>query len=362
MSSPMKSPSDRDPRVGLLLAVVGIALAWMGVAGWSDSAGTDDPTAKSPATGRPPAAVTRMSPDAPVSSIPLRADTPSVPASKPTDRSETTKVMVDLACAVEVHAPHVRGKFQLVSWPASGRGELSQWVDIHDGTLAMAWQLPAKKTDGEALRHEARLLVQGYAPTDVSFLTLGQGPSGICLPSPIVLEPTGTAVTGTVRLADGSPAERAIVEGCGARARAAEDGSYVLVPFELPCEVFARHAPGSGDRTPAKAVDGEGGRDILVDFTVERPPELDPGVAFERTEDGGVTITRATFEVAQWKELHLGTRLLAFGDVAVQDMTDEEIVEAMVFLDEPIQVRHVFQTVEGEEMSTDAVIEVLADN
>ena len=133
-----------------------------------------------------------------------------------------------------------------------------------------------------------------------------------------------------------------IVEGCGTRARVSDDGSYVLVPFELPCELFARHAPGTASRTPAKNVEDAGGNDVLIDFVVDVPSEADTGVMLERREDGGVYVSRATFEVSQWEQLHLGSQLLAVGDTAAHELTDAELSDALVYLAEPIHIRQFF--------------------
>ena len=162
MSEQLKKSPEVDPRMGLILACVGLALAWIGLSGGSDtSASASEPAVVPAASARQPLTVTRMEAGGMLQPDVLSVDTPSVPASKPTDRSEVTKVAVMLSCPVELPETSVRGKVRLLSWPASEGGELQQWVDINDGVMSLQWQLPAKKTDGEALRHEARLLVPG---------------------------------------------------------------------------------------------------------------------------------------------------------------------------------------------------------
>ena len=93
-------------------------------------------------------------------------------------------------------------------------------------------------------------------------------------------------MVGIVRFQDGSPAEGAIINGCGTRVIAGSDGSYFLFPWETePCSLQARHAPGSAAESAPLQVDLTTPEDQILDFIVEKPDQPDPGVEIFRTDD-----------------------------------------------------------------------------
>jgi hypothetical protein len=293
----------------------------------------------------------------------------NIPAQEPATRKDLRGIRVKLSCEVDITGPPVKGHVWLVSWPGSGRDDPSKYTVTHrtvryamqiaDGVMTFKTSIAGIQTDGEHLRHTADLMVPGYAATRFEFLTPPDDGPSICVQSPIQLQPATHAVVGTVRLTDGSPAADAIVEGCDARTRTDSEGTYFLVPRALPCALLARHAPGTATQSDPQTVEAYGAEDLVMDFTVEVPETPNPGVTLRRNEDGIATIWSLPSGVKQWNRLTIGTHLLRVGDVPTNELSDEEVLMAMVSLDEPLRIYQEFQTYEGEVLTTESDIEAL---
>ena len=292
---------------------------------------------------------------------------PSLAAQEPKSRQDMRLMEVDLECAVDVTGPPIRAEVWLVSWPGSGRDDPSTYqlnhrpvrdrARIEDGVMNFSSGIMAIKTDGEAVRHTADLMVPGYGATRFEFITPDNNGPSTCVQSPIQLQPPEQLVVGTVRYADGSPATRARVEGCDSRARTDTDGSYSLVPRSFPCALIARHAPGTATQSPAQQIEAFDTTDLVVDFIVEEPATPDPGMTLSRDGSGIATIETLTFGLEQWAEVGIGAKLLMVGEIPTSALSDEEVLRAMVSLDQPIFVSNEFITVDGEVTETKLVIE-----
>lgn len=294
---------------------------------------------------------------------------PSIPAQEPETRQDIRGMEVDLECEIDMTGPPVRAEVWLVSWPGSGRDDPSTYqinqrpirdpAWIEDGFMTFSSGIVGIKTNGESVRHTADLMVPGYGATRFEFITPDNNGPSACVQSPIKLQAPEHAVVGTVQYEDGSPATRAIVEGCDSRARTDADGAYLLVPRSFPCALIARHAPGTATQSPPQAIEAFEEKDLVVDFVVEVPKTPDPGMTLSRNESGIATIETLTGGIKQWDALVIGTELRMVGEVPTSELSDEDVLAAMVSLEQPILIYQEFITVDGEVIENKTVIEAL---
>lgn len=277
---------------------------------------------------------------------------------------------VPLVCTIEppVAGAAVKGKAHPVTWPGPDHEpqeggpphpSIPYTVTIDGGVLTSKTSLPAVDAGDAPLRHIARLVVPGFAPTEFSFITSGPDQPAVCA-GPIQLEAAASGVVGTVRRSDGSPAEGAIVAGCGARAVAGGDGAYFLLPRAAErCALRARHAPGSVAQTDPQQVDPLADEDPVVDFVVDVPERPSPGVEIFRTDDDEVWARPDDPDVPWASELHFGARILRVGDTPAHELSDDELWRAMVHLDQPVQVQQTFETEDGQSVRSNVTVSEL---
>lgn len=310
---------------------------------------------------RAAAATTSEGPERTVSRPDDDAPEPTDDASlavQPQEGEAWSLLRVPLVCQVEpvVAGPPVVGDATPVTWPGPDHDPqpdglvypaVPMRVTVGAGELTGTTFLPVVDSGGDPTRHVARLVLPGFAPTRFSFVTTGPDQPATC-DGPVQLVAAAGGVVGVVRFEDGSPAEGAIVDGCGTRVIAGSDGTYFLLPrAEGACSLRARHAPGSAAESALQSFDPLAPGDHVLDFVVAVPDQADPGVEIFRTDDGEVW-GRPEGQVPWSRALFSGARILRVGDVPADELSDEELLEAMVRLDQPVHVEQYFETEDGE--------------
>lgn len=117
---------------------------------------------------------------------------------------------------------------------------------------------------------EGTLRVEGFAPRAVRWSDALDGPvQGGCEPDVVTLEPSSTAIVGTVRHARG---REVTVEVCGTPTVLDGDHFYADATPGEPCDVVVRRHFGVTQWDDARQVHPEPGRDLEVDFDV---PDID---------------------------------------------------------------------------------------
>jgi len=263
-----------------------------------------------------------------------------------------------LTCEVEppVVGPPVVGEATPVTWPGADHDPqpdgvaypaIPMRITVDAGEATGTTFLPVLDSGGERIRHVARLVLPGFAPTEFTFVTTGPDQPITC-DGPIELGAAAHGVVGVVRFQDGSPAEGAIVDGCGTRVITGSGGDYFLLPrAEEPCSLRARHAPGTAAESAPERVDPAASEDLVLDFVVEMPDQPDPGLEIFRTEDGEVWARPG--DSGPWaRKLYSGARILRVGDVPADSLSDEELLRAMVHLDEAVHIQQYFESEDGE--------------
>ena len=374
-----KSTLGVDPRLGLVLAFAGVAVVWLTLGiGNGDSASTPTRSADSTSgqSGRSHTLpVRRLSSDQN-----RRADapnpldlTPHVAARAPAEDEQTRNRRVDLACRVEPALPASKAIVRHISWPGQGRYEMpapdegdsplrfqapTHRLTIRAGVLEGSFHTPSIEAEGMHIKHEAELLVPGFEPTRFSYLAPGSSGPGLCVPDPVRLEPGGRGVVGEVTRLDGTPVAGAVVEGCGSRAQADEDGSYFLVPVDDgDCALTARLAWGAIRRSAPKTVQHEVGTDQILDFALEPADQPSTGVMLYRSDKNEIW-GKAMEADGPWHGV-MGNPsvILRVGETLASELSDEEILKALLLLEQPIQVQHRFETADGEELRVNLSID-----
>ena len=287
-------------------------------------------------------------------------------AVQPREGEAWSLVNVPLTCAVEpplVGLPLV-GKSTPLTWPGDDHEPQPDGllypaipidVTVDAGEATATTFLPVLGSGDDPIRHVARLVLPGFAPTEFTFITTGPDQPALC-EEPIQLSTAAQGVVGTVRFQDGSPAEGAIINGCGTRVIAGSDGAYFLLPREQEsCSLQARHAPGSAAESAPLQVDPTTAEDQVLDFVLEMPDQPDPGVEIFRTDDGEIWIRPV--DSGPWaRKLVSGARITHIGDVPADALSDEELNRAMVSLDETVHVEQYFETEDGQDLHVQVAI------
>lgn len=296
-------------------------------------------------------------PTAPPEEKPEPAD--DIPRAVQPGKDEAWSLLrVPLSCEVEppIVGPAVVGEATPVTWPGADHEPQPDGLDypaiplritVDEGEATATTFLPVRDSGGDPIRHVARLVLPGFAPTDFSFVSTGPDQPVTC-EGPIQLVAAAHGVVGTVRLQDGSPAQGAIVHGCGTQVIAGSDGDYFLLPRkDETCGLRARYAPGTAAESDPQQVDPLASEDQVLDFVVEVPAQSDPGVEIFRTDDGEVWIRPD--DSGPWaRKLHSGGRILRVGDVSPDTLSDEELLRALVHLDEAIHLQQYFESEDGQ--------------
>ena len=331
--------------------VVGVAVAWLATGSSEEpDVGPASPEAEATKTSVP--RNTTQVREAPVKEDGAAGEPMDDATVLPSGEEAWSVLRVPLACTVEPGLAGASIVGDVTPDPAptpDGRvpPSIPFRVIVTGAELTGETFLPVIGAGDEPLRHAARLVLPGFAPMDITLLTTGPEQPATCA-GPVQLAAAGEGVVGTVRLEDGSPAEGAIVAGCGTRATAGADGAYFLLPrTREACALRARHAPGSAVRSEPQPVDSDPGEDLVIDFVVTVPERPDPGVEVFRTDEGEVWV-RPTGEVPWADAVAYGARIVRVGDVPPAELSDVELLAAMVRLDETIFIEHAFETEDGQ--------------
>lgn len=351
----MKAADSRRGRASFLAGaclVVGVAVVWLG------TGSSEEPDA---AVAVPETEPTQTSAPRSATQVREMSIKQDGTAGGPEDAAGTVQsqeeepwslLRVPLACTVEPALAGAAVVGKLVPHPGTEPDDgappsIPSRVTLTGADLMGEAVLSVMGSREQPLRHGARLVLPGFAPTELSLLTTGPGQPATCA-RPVQLAAAGGGVVGTVRFEDGSPAEGAIVAGCGTHAVAEGDGAYFLLPrTQEACVLRARHAPGTAARSEPQEVDSDPGEDLVLDFVVEVPERPDPGVEVFRTDEGEVWVRPA--EEVPWADaLASGARIVRVGDVHPAELSDEALLLAMVHLDETITIEQAFETEDGQ--------------
>lgn len=186
--------------------------------------------------------------------------------------------------------------------------------------LGVSLRVPAGVSAG-------RLVLDGYGAMDVQF-SFGDGTTHGNCGGPIRYEQGPAVVSGMVTHADGRPAGKVWVQGCGRRVLTDVDGSYYLEALvEGSCAVQAFRKDGVFTIwSPDVTVQPIGGEDVVADL--ELPPYTTAGLGAEvRNVDDGILILR-TLEgsAAQLAGLRKGDLVLEIDGVPTVELSLQEFV------------------------------------
>lgn len=365
-----QAQSQRWLQVSVLVAIAVVVAFGLGL---MDGPQPDPvPEAPAPAANTPrTVTTTRVAPERGPDPVPVEEEAlepdDDIPRARQPRKGEAWDLLrVPLACAVDppVVGPPVVGEATPVTWPGKDHEPVADGLDypaipmrvtVDKGEATATTFLPVRVSEDTPTRHVARLVLPGFAPTDFSFTSTGPDEPATC-DAPIKLAAAAQGVTGVVSHADGSPAVGAIVAGCGVRVVTGSEGDYFLLPrSEEPCRLRARHAPGSSAESEAVEVDLLSSGDQVLDFVVEVPEQPDPGVEIFRTEEGEVW-GRPSRSGPWERKIPQGVRILQVGEVPANELSDEELLLAMVRLDEAVLIHRVFETEDGQRVQMNTSI------
>ncbi len=347
--------------IGLLAGIAIVAA--LGVLFLSDDPeATPPPALAAPADSiRQTVVTTTAKPERPPATLPDEEPKPedNVPlAVPPRDGEAWALLRVPLRCELvpPIFGPPVVGHATPVTWPGGDHQPqpdgveypvIPMQVTASESEATATTSLPVIDAGTDPVRHVARLVLPGFAPTEFSFISTGVDQPVTC-EEPIELVAAANGVVGIVRLQDGSPAEGAIVDGCGTQVIAGSNGDYFLLPREKrTCGLRARYAPGTTAETAPQRVEPLASEDQVLDFVVEVPAESNPGVEIFRTDDGEVWVRPD--DSGPWaRKIPYGARIFRVGETLANTLSDDELLEAMVRLDETIYLEQYFESEDGE--------------
>jgi hypothetical protein len=365
----MKTP-DSNRRLVAILGAVGLLIGLYWTLSPVDPTAVDEPDMptpqgtvvdRSPSPAAAPPSIEPV-PDPPDSTeAPSDPEDNSVEASQPKADAPWEVLRFSLICDVEPElvGEATEGMMHPVTWPGpeheAQEGGLEYpampaRVTIEGGVAtAKVWLAVVQSTDAP-VRHRSRLVMPGFAPSEFSFLTHGPDSPPECT-APIELISAANGVVGNVRLADGSPVAGAIVEGCNARAVAGQDGDFFLLPrTEDACTLRARHSPGTSVQSATQQVDPSASADQVVDFVVEIPDHPQPGVEITRNDAGEVWVQAEDPDDPWAKYAREPTLIVSVGDIPADSLSDEDLRQAMVELDQVIAIQQHMKSAEGQNL------------
>jgi len=131
------------------------------------------------------------------------------------------------------------------------------------------------------------LAIEGYAPVPISFTQGSPGKPGSCTPEPVVLRVGTATISGMVRNAEGEPAGKVFVEGCGNQALtdAAGDFSMTVSPGGCTLQAFRRDGLLVSVSDPADLLPEDGG-DLIADFALPEVAKGGLGIHIEANDAG----------------------------------------------------------------------------
>lgn len=289
-------------------------------------------------------------------------------AAEPTPEAFALARGVQLTCDVVPTSAAGKAELRHVTWPGPTSWIAPQVgaemvaprhpVTVEDGILTGSLTFPTAAGDA-AVRHEMTLTMDGFAPTTFSFVLHGPEGEADCL-APISLESAARGVVGTVRQPNGAPMVGAVVQGCGARTVTGSDGDYFLLPRDpVPCTLRARDAPGSAALSAPVEVTLTGEDDQVIDFTLTPPDVADPGVQLYRSETGEVWLFTDKPEVPWYTHAQTPGILLSVGDVDATELSDAELLAALVSLAQEVHIQHRFETADGTPVNQNTTVSEL---
>lgn len=351
----MNAGDHRRSRMPVLAGaglLIGVAILWFTTGSSAKPDAGPAGAATGPTTAASPGAPTKVRVAPVTAGEPAGAPEADAREAEPLPEDEWSLLRAPLACTVEPALTGAAVVGELTPHPTPGPDgrvppSIPFRVTVTGAELTGETFLPVVDAGDEPVRHVARLVLPGFAPTELSFITTGPGQAATCA-GPVQLAAAGEGVVGTVRLEDGTPAEGAIVAGCGTRATAGSDGAYFLLPrTQEACALRARHAPGAAAQSEPQAVDSDPGEDLVIDFVVTVPERPDPGVEVFRTDEGEVWV-RPTGAVPWADALPFGARIVRVGDVPPSELSDDALLRTMVHLDETVYIEQAFETEDGQ--------------
>lgn len=177
--------------------------------------------------------------------------------------------------------------------------------------------LPRTISDGSGV-----LAIEGFAPTSIRWDDKG------CSPSPIVLQPPNATVSGVVRNAEGEPAGRVFVEGCGGRAMTDFDGGYSmeLLPGECSLRAFRQdgYFMARSEPKPLRVRDGD---DLIVDLDLPRTPRGGVGMRVDMHDEGIGVFSVVPGSPAEQAGVQSGDIVIAVNGGPAVDLSLEEFIE-----------------------------------